>query len=236
MKSILHRAKTRGHANYGWLDTHHTFSFARYYDPARMQFGALRVLNDDVVEPGKGFSTHAHDNMEIISIPLAGALAHRDSAGHEEIIKRGDVQVMSAGSGITHSEYNASLTEQVNFLQIWALPKEQNIKPRYEQKTFHQGDRVNKLQAVVSPDNEDSLRIHQDAWFFLSNMKKGFETEYQLQRKGDGVYLFVLEGSVAVANEKLNRRDGLGIWETDNMKIIAESNTEILLIEVPMQF
>ncbi len=234
MKSVLHRAETRGHANYGWLNTYHTFSFARYHDPERMNFGALRVLNDDVVEPGRGFATHAHDNMEIVSIPLSGIQEHKDSDGNTDQIKTGDIQVMSAGTGITHSEYNASREHPLNFLQIWVLPKEQDIKPRYEQKTFRPEDRINKFQAVVSPDNPESLRIHQNAWFFLSKMEKGFETGYKLQKNGDGVYLFVIGGNITVADKKLNKRDGLGIWETDIITIKVENNAELLFIEVPM--
>src|SRR5688572_10982370 len=186
MNTVLHKAKTRGHANHGWLDTNHTFSFAHYYDPARMHFGALRVLNDDSVEGGNGFGTHPHDNMEIVSIPLYGDLEHKDSTGTTAVIKQNDVQIMSAGKGIYHSEYNKNKDKKVNFLQIWVFPKDKNIDPRYEQKTYNPEDRVNKLQQVVSAvKGDEGVWINQDAWFHLGNLKKGFETEYTLKQKGN---------------------------------------------------
>lgn len=235
MKTILHRAETRGHANHGWLDSHHTFSFASYHNPQRVRFGLLRVLNDDIVQPGEGFGTHPHDNMEIVSIPLSGALAHKDSTGNEHVINTGDVQIMSAGSGLYHSEYNASQKEEVNFLQIWIFPKERDIQPRYDQKTFSKAERKNKFQTVVSPDkNSSSLWINQDSYFSLADIEAGKEISYNINKKGNGVYLFVLEGAVTAAGEKLEKRDGLGIEGTDNININAASNSEILVIEVPM--
>jgi redox-sensitive bicupin YhaK (pirin superfamily) len=235
MKTVLHKANTRGHANHGWLNSFHTFSFAGYYDPTRVNFGALRVLNDDVVAGGAGFGQHPHDNMEIISIPLRGALEHGDNTGGHGIIKSGEVQIMSAGSGIAHSEKNASKTEDVNFLQVWVFPKERNIQPRYDQKLFLESDRMNKFQAVVSPEkNNGSLWINQDAWFSLGKFSEGEKATYTINKKGNGVYVFVIDGDVTINEEKLNKRDGLGISETDTLTIVADKNTEVLLIEVPM--
>jgi redox-sensitive bicupin YhaK (pirin superfamily) len=235
MKAVLHKAYTRGHANHGWLDTNHTFSFAHYYDPERVHFGALRVLNDDFVEGGMGFGTHPHDNMEIISIPIYGDLEHRDSMGNVAVICQNDVQIMSAGTGIYHSEYNKNKDKKVNFLQIWLFPKERNITPRYDQITFNPEGRVNKLQQIVSPLKEDEgVWINQDAWFHLGNLKKGFSTNYAINKNGNGVYAFVIEGDVTINNQKLNKRDGFGIWEIENFSITADSDTELLLMEVPM--
>lgn len=235
MKTIVHKANTRGHANHGWLDSHHTFSFAGYDDPSRVHFGVLRVLNDDVVKGGMGFGQHPHDNMEIISIPLKGSLEHGDDTGGKGIIKSGEVQIMSAGSGIAHSEKNASSTEAVNFLQIWVFPKEKNITPRYDQKEFAAGERINKFQTVISPEkNNGALWINQDAWFQLGNLKKGFTTEYSLKKTGNGVYAFIIEGDVTINDQKLNKRDGLGVWDTDKLSISADSDAEVLLMEVPM--
>jgi len=235
MKTILHKAATRGHADHGWLDSHHTFSFANYYDPLRIHFGALRVLNDDIVAGGRGFGTHPHDNMEIISIPLSGELQHQDNTGRNEVIRTNDVQIMSAGSGIAHSEYNASKTNPVNFLQIWVFPKIKDVQPRYDQKTFRPEDRVNQLQLVVSPQqNDGAIVINQDAWFSLGTLKKGFSTTYTVKQKNNGVYVFVIDGEITVNGEKLGRRDGLGISETDTLTISADSDAEVLLMDVPM--
>lgn len=235
MKTVLHKANTRGHANHGWLDSHHTFSFAGYFDPARTNFGALRVLNDDRVAGGMGFGQHPHDNMEIISIPLRGSLEHGDNTGGHGIIKSGEVQIMSAGSGIVHSEKNASRTDEVNFLQVWVFPKEKNIQPRYDQKLFPASDRQNKFQTVVSPEKENgSLWINQDAWFSLGKFSKGVTAEYVLNKNVNGVYVFVIEGDITTNDQKLNKRDGLGVWETDKLSISADNDAEVLLIEVPM--
>ena len=235
-KNIYHKRSTRGHANHGWLDSHHSFSFAGYYDPERVHFGALRVLNDDIVSPGMGFGTHPHDNMEIVSIPLSGSLAHKDSTGRSEIIRTGEVQIMSAGSGISHSEYNASREDNVNFLQIWIFPKSENIEPRYEQKNFPKEDRLNKIQTIVSPDAKDAaIWINQDAWFSLTDLEKGKEIEYTFRKSGDGVYAFVIEGSVNINGQALDKRDGLGITGSDKLSIVANSDAELLLIEVPMK-
>lgn len=234
MKTILHKAADRGHANHGWLDSYHSFSFANFYDPSKVHFGALRVLNDDTVKAGFGFPKHPHDNMEIVSIPLSGDLEHKDSTGRHEIIKQNDVQIMSAGSGIAHSEMNANKDKEVKFLQVWVFPKEHNITPRYEQKTFKPEDRNNKIQTVVAPDDANAVNINQDAWFSLGKMDKDFATSYSVKNKGNGVYAFVLEGEVTINDQKLGKRDALGVWETDKINITANTNAEILLIDVPM--
>lgn len=233
----FHEAGTRGHANHGWLDSHHTFSFANYQNAARIHFGALRVLNDDIVNGGKGFGKHPHDNMEIVSIPLKGALEHRDTTGRHAVIQTGDVQIMSAGSGISHSEMNASKSEDVNFLQIWVFPKIRNIAPRYVQKTFDAADRINKWQLVVSPEaGSGALWINQDAWFVLGDWDKGMETSYSVHQKGNGVYAFIISGEATVNGQLLKKRDGAGILSDEAILIKAEDNTQMLLMEVPMEF
>jgi quercetin 2,3-dioxygenase len=235
MNTILHKGQTRGHANHGWLDSHHTFSFANYYDPTRIHFGVLRVLNDDIVSGGKGFGTHPHDNMEIISIPLEGDLEHKDSMGTTAVIRQNDVQIMSAGTGIYHSEYNKNPDQKVNFLQIWVFPKEQDIKPRYDQKTFDPQGRINKLQNIVSPvKSDEGVWINQDAWFHLGSFGKGFVTDYSVKQSGNGVYAFILKGDVTINGQALNKRDGFGITGTDKISIVADSDAEILLMDVPM--
>ncbi len=205
MKTIFHKADERGHANHGWLDSYHSFSFANYHDPKKIHFGALRVLNDDFIEGGYGFGKHPHDNMEIVTIPLSGDLKHEDSTGRKEIIRQYDVQIMSAGSGIAHSEMNANADKEVTLLQIWVFPKERNITPRYDQKTFKPEDRINKLQTVVAPDNAEAVYIHQDAWFSLGNFEQGFQTEYKLNKKTNGVYAFLIDGEATINGNKLNK-------------------------------
>ena len=233
MKKEIIRASQRGKTNIGWLDSNHTFSFGHYQDFTKMGFGLLRVINDDIVAAGEGFGTHPHSNMEIVSIPLKGNLAHKDSTGNEEVIKTGDVQIMSAGSGLTHSEYNHSKTEAVHFLQIWVRPKEMNITPRYQQKTFNLDDRINKLQIVVAPDNENAVWINQDSWFSqIKLIDNSFK--YNLNKPGNGVYIFVISGDIEVANENLSSRDGIGISEIDSVNIQAKE-AEILFIEVPLK-
>jgi redox-sensitive bicupin YhaK (pirin superfamily) len=234
MKTIFHKASERGHANHGWLDSYHSFSFANYHDPEKIHFGALRVLNDDKVEGGNGFGKHPHDNMEIVTIPLTGDLKHEDSTGRKEVIRQYDVQIMSAGSGIAHSEMNANADKDVTLLQIWVFPKERNITPRYDQKTFRPEDRINKLQTVVAPDNDEAVYIHQDAWFSLGNFEQGFTTEYKLNKSSNGVYAFLIEGEATINGNKLNKRDAIGVWETDQLNIMADTAAEVLLIEVPM--
>ena len=234
--TILHKAETRGHANHGWLDSHHTFSFANYYDPDRMNFGALRVLNDDRIDGGMGFGKHPHDNMEIISIPLSGDLEHKDSMGNVAVIKNGDIQVMSAGTGITHSEYNKNSDSACKFLQIWVIPNQRNVKPRYDQITLDIEELRNKLQQVVSPYQDDEgVWIHQNAWFHLGTFDKDVEVKYQLKLAGNGVYAFVIEGQFTIENINLASRDGLGITDTNYFTIISTAqDSEILLMEVPM--
>lgn len=234
--TILHKAETRGHANHGWLNSYHTFSFANYYNPERMHFGALRVLNDDTVEAGMGFGTHPHNNMEIISIPLEGDLEHKDSMNTVAVIKNGDIQVMSAGSGITHSEYNKNADKTVKFLQIWVFPKTKNVQPRYDQITLKEEDRLNKLQQILSPNSDDEgVWIHQDAWFHLGKFDNEKTADYSLKKDGNGVYAFVLSGSFTINGIELNKRDGLGIWNTNKLSLAATTQgSEILLMEVPM--
>jgi len=235
--TILHKAETRGDANHGWLHSRHTFSFANYNNPERMHFGALRVLNDDSVAAGMGFGTHPHDNMEIISIPLEGDLEHKDSMGTVSVIKHGDVQVMSAGTGIYHSEYNKNKDKQVKFLQIWVFPNQKNVKPRYDQVTLDLADRHNKLQQILSPNPEDAgVWIYQNAWFHLGKFDKGISADYAIKAEGNGVYAFILSGDVTINNQSLNARDGFGIWNTDKISIKADSDAEFLLMEVPMNF
>lgn len=237
MKTVLLTAGSRGHANHGWLDTYHTFSFAGYYDPNRIHFGALRVLNDDFVEPGEGFGTHPHDNMEIVSIPLFGEMEHKDSMGHTQGIKAGDVQVMSAGSGITHSEYNASKDKPLNFFQIWVFSNKQNVEPRYDQKTFDFFTKKNELVQIVSPDPKEGLWLHQDAWFNMGTFEKGTEIDYKVKKSGNGVYVMVIDGEFSIGDQELRPRDGYGIWDTDSIKIKTNSDQgRILLIDVPMKF
>ncbi|MES2003821.1 MAG: pirin family protein [Bacteroidota bacterium] len=235
MKTILHKANTRGHANFGWLNSYHSFSFGNYYNPERVHFGALRVLNDDSVAKGMGFPKHPHDNMEIVSIPLSGDLHHQDSTGRDEIIRENDVQIMSAGSGIAHSEMNANKDKDVKFLQLWVMPKEQDIEPRYEQKTFNPEDRNNQILTVVAPDNDKAVWINQDAWFSLGKFSKDFTTTYTIHKKGNGVYAFILNGTVIINDQVLEARDGFGISETDLINIKANTDAEILFIDVPMQ-
>lgn len=237
MKTILYRSETRGHEQHGWLDARHTFSFANYYDPNRIHFGALRVLNDDIIEGGKGFGTHGHDNMEIVTIPLEGNLSHQDSLGHGSVIKSGDIQVMSAGSGIRHSEYNGEQDIPVNIFQIWIFPNKKNVTPRYQQKTFDFANNKNVLHEVVSPVQDDNaLWIHQDAWFSLGTFDNGKSAAYKLKSAANGIFAMVIEGSFNVGGVVLNRRDGLGISEVDELEIKALSdNARILLMEVPMQ-
>jgi hypothetical protein len=236
MKTVLHKAASRGHANHGWLDSHHTFSFANYHDPERMHFGVLRVLNDDVVKGGRGFGLHPHSNMEIISIPLQGDLEHKDSMGNTAVIRQGDVQVMSAGTGIYHSEYNKNPSEEVKFLQIWMFPAKKDVEPRYDQITLEPGKAHNRLQQILSPNPEDEgVWVHQNAWFHLGELEKGHEETYEIRSSNNGVYVFVLEGQVSIEGQELAKRDGLGIWETDAFRIKADEDAKILLMDVPMQ-
>ena len=236
MKKIIFKAETRGHANHGWLDAHHTFSFAGYHDPSRVHFGMLRVLNDDVIAEGRGFGAHPHDNMEIITIPLSGAIQHNDNTGNASVIRSGDVQIMSAGTGIVHAEANASAAEKLSLFQIWIFPKEENIKPRYDQRTYLPENRKNKFEVVVSPEeSENSLWINQDAWLSLGDFENGKKVDYQTHLKGNGVFIQVIEGSVEVSGETLNKRDAIGISEEENISLSFSTDARILIIEVPME-
>jgi redox-sensitive bicupin YhaK (pirin superfamily) len=233
--TVLHKAETRGHADHGWLNSMHSFSFANYYNPERMHFGALRVLNDDIIAGGMGFGKHPHDNMEIISIPLEGDLEHKDSMGNVSVIKHGDIQVMSAGTGIFHSEFNKNSDRSGKFLQIWVIPNKKNVAPRYDQITLNIADRHNKLQQVLSPNADDAgVWIYQNAWFHLGEFDKGVSKEYNIKAKGNGVYAFILKGDVTINNQSLKTRDGFGIWDVDKLSIMADTDTEFLLMEVPM--
>lgn len=234
-RKVFHPNATRGLADHGWLVSHHTFSFADYYDPQRMNFGLLRVLNDDSVAPGMGFSTHPHDNMEIISIPLSGTLQHADSMGNAGVVETGEVQLMSAGSGLTHSEYNASQSEELNFLQIWILPKERNIAPRYGQRRFAPAARHNRFQTLVAPESSaQTIRINQDAWLSLADLSAGATVDYQKHRPEDGIYCFVIEGDVTIDGEPLVRRDGLGLTEGRSVQVATQNGAQLLCIEVPL--
>jgi redox-sensitive bicupin YhaK (pirin superfamily) len=235
MNTVLHKAETRGHANHGWLNSHHSFSFANYHNPDRMHFGVLRVLNDDQVEAGKGFGTHPHDNMEIISIPLEGDLEHKDSMGNTAVIREGDVQVLSAGTGIYHSEYNKNSNNPVKFLQIWLFPRSKGVEPRYDQISTADIARKNSFYQILSPQKDDEgVWIHQDAWFHLGKFDTTTTEHYTIKKEGNGVYAFILEGEAEIAGQKLQKRDGFGIWDVDSFEVKAEKDSKILLMDVPM--
>ncbi len=237
MKKVIHKANTRGHANHGWLDSNFSFSFANYYNPERMNFGALRVLNDDMIKGGMGFGTHPHDNMEIISIPLEGDLEHKDSMGNVAVIKEGDIQVMSAGTGIYHSEYNKNPGKDGKFLQIWVIPRERNVEPRYDQISIKDVAEENRFYQILSPHPKDQgVWIHQDAWFSMGEFNKDTHLKYALNKSGNGVYVFVINGDVEVENESLSTRDAIGIWDTDVINFKTTPDTKVLLMEVPMTF
>lgn len=232
---IYHAAASRGNADHGWLKSYHSFSFANYFNEEKMHFGALRVLNDDVVAPGRGFGMHPHENMEIITIPLKGNLEHEDSMGNKGVIKEGDVQVMSAGTGVMHSEYNKSKEEEVAFLQIWLFPRAQNLSPRYDQVNIKELKVKNKFYQIISPNkDEQGAWINQDAWFYMGEFDAGMEEKYNLHNKENGVYFFILDGDVEIEGKKLSKRDALGIWNINNLNVKTLSKAQILLIEVPM--
>ena len=236
MKSIFHSASSRGEANHGWLKAKHSFSFANYYNPERIQFGVLRVLNDDIIAPGMGFGTHPHDNMEIITIPLEGALEHKDSLDNVGCIETDEIQVMSAGTGIYHSEYNKNKDQSVSLLQLWVFPHTQNVRPRYDQKNIKDLKKTNSFYPIVSPNPEDSVMwIYQDAWFHLGEFNEETKIKYNFHKDGNGVYIFIIEGEGSVLDKTLGKRDALGIWESNSFSITARKNSKILLLEVPMQ-
>ena len=235
MQINIHKADSRGLADHGWLISRHTFSFASYYDPERMKFGALRVINDDIVKPSKGFATHPHENMEIISIPLKGTLRHQDSMGNLHVIEAGEVQIMSAGTGITHSEYNDSEAEDVHFLQIWVLPGEMDITPRYDQIRLDPAQRKNKFQLLVSPDGvEGSMWMHQNGYFSMIDLEADRTTSYQLHDKNNGIYLFLISGSLHVEGRELSPRDGAEIHGVASIDIEAREPVELLCMEIPL--
>jgi hypothetical protein len=236
MKSIIHKADARGQADYGWLKTNYSFSFANYYNPERLNFGALRVLNDDWVDGGQGFGRHPHDNMEIVTIVLDGDLEHKDSMGNTFLIRKNEVQVMSAGTGIFHSEFNKDPNNPLKLFQIWVFPNKKNVTPRYGQKFFEPENRINKWQQLVSPNEPDTMWLHQDTYFSISSLEESHELGYKMHSSGNGVYIFLIEGSVNIGDTQLKRRDALGIYETEEVKIISSGKSEILAIEVPMNF
>ena len=237
MKKAFHAANTRGNANHGWLNANHSFSFANYHNPERMNFGALRVLNDDTIAPGMGFGTHPHENMEIITIPLEGDLEHKDSMGNIGVINEGEIQVMSAGTGVHHSEYNKNADQAVKVLQLWVFPKKQNVTPRYDQMSVRDLKKPNDFYQVLSPNSEDAgMWVHQDTWFHLGEFDVEKSLDYTLKKPGNGVYVFVIEGSFNVEGENLKKRDAIGIWDTETINFTAQSESKLLLVEVPMRF
>jgi redox-sensitive bicupin YhaK (pirin superfamily) len=236
MKKTFHTSGTRGEANHGWLDAKHSFSFAQFFNPERIQFGALRVLNDDVIAPGMGFGTHPHNNMEIITIPLEGALEHKDSMDNIGVVAADEIQVMSAGTGVSHSEYNKNKDQPLNLLQLWVLPNQQNVAPRYDQKNIKSLKKTNALYPVITPNHDAAgMWIHQDAWFHLGDFNQKTTVPYSLHKQGNGVYAFMIEGRASIEGESLEKRDALGVWETESFSITAEENSRILLVEVPMK-
>ncbi len=235
MKTILHTSDSRGTANFGWLNSYHSFSFGNYYNPERMNFGALRVLNDDTVSAGMGFGKHPHNNMEIISIPLEGDLEHKDSMGNTTVIKQGDVQVMSAGTGVFHSEFNKNTDKEVKFLQIWITPDKKNVDPRYDQITINDENLKNNLYQILSPNkDDDGVWVHQNAWLHMGKLEDRNSQNYTLKDKKNGIYAFVLEGSVSIEDKILDKRDALGIWDVEQIKITSKGPSKILVIEVPI--
>ena len=235
MKTVFHPSDSRGYANHGWLEARHSFSFASWYQPDRLHFGALRVLNDDIIQGGMGFGTHPHDNMEIVTIPLKGDLEHKDSMGNSAVIREGDIQVMSAGTGVQHSEYNNSPDKEINLFQLWLFPNKQNVKPRYDQLPLRNLHQKNKFFQILSPSaNDQGVWIHQDAWMHILDADQGQSFDYVLQSPENGVYLIVIEGEVEVDNQTLFRRDAIGIWETDKLTIKTKTDAELLLVQVPM--
>jgi len=233
--TIIHRSETRNHADFGWLKVNHTFSFANYYNPERMNFGVLRVLNDDIIAGDKGFDMHFHDNMEIITIPLSGSLKHEDDMGNKGIISKGEIQVMSAGTGINHSEFNSDKVNDVNVLQIWVYTNKLNVEPRYQKKSLKELEKSNELFQILSPNkNNRGVWIYQNAWFSMGNFNKKIKTNYKLNEENNGVYIFIIEGTVNINNNQLSKRDGIGLWNIKNVEINAEMDSEILIMEIPM--
>ncbi|MCH1437789.1 MAG: pirin family protein [Flavobacteriales bacterium] len=236
MNTVLHKAGTRGSADHGWLKVNHTFSFANYQNPDRMNFGALRVLNDDTISGGMGFNPHPHNNMEIITIPLEGSIKHKDNMGNSSVIAHGDVQVMSAGKGVVHSEFNADEKDDLKLLQIWLFANKKNVEPRYQQIPIRDIETKNEFYQILSPDQDDQgVWIHQNAWFHLGEFDQAKKVNYKIHASGNGIYAFVIKGKAQIENQSLENRDGFGIWNTDSITIQAEENSKILLMEVPMK-
>jgi redox-sensitive bicupin YhaK (pirin superfamily) len=236
MKKIVFNAISRGQADHGWLKAKHSFSFANYYDPNKVHFGVLRVLNDDVIAPGTGFSTHPHDNMEIITLPLSGDLEHKDSMGNTSVIHEGEIQVMSAGSGIFHSEFNTNKSKELNLFQIWIFPNKKNVEPRYDQMYLKEVEKTNELYQVLSPNkNDDGLWIHQNAWFYMGTLNKGWNDDYLVKASGNGIYVMVIEGEISIAGETLLKRDAIGLSETQSINIKSNSDSRILIMDIPMR-
>ena len=236
MKTVLHKANTRGQANHGWLKANHSFSFANYYNPERMNFGVLRVLNDDHIAAGMGFGTHPHDNMEIITIPLSGQVEHKDSMGNSGVISPGEVQVMSAGTGIQHSEFNKNKDADLKLLQIWIFPNKRQVTPRYDQLDISKAETTNGFKQILSPNpNDAGIWIHQNAWFHMGELSANETYNYQLKDSSNGVYAFLIEGETEIENQTLNPRDGMGIWDSSEIEIKSHAQSKILLMEVPMQ-
>ena len=237
MKTVFHAANTRGHQDHGWLKANHSFSFANWHNPERVHFGALRVLNDDYIAPSMGFGTHPHDNMEIITIPLVGDLQHQDSMGHGAVICEGDIQVISAGTGIHHSERNPRDDKQVELLQLWIFPNQKDVTPRYNQISIRDLKKENEFYQILSPKEDDNGSwIYQNAWMHLGDFTQPTQTSYILPAKDNGVYVFVIDGSVTIGEQKLSKRDALGVWDTENIAFSIEKNSRVLLIDVPLQF
>ncbi len=236
MNHVIHKSNSRGNANHGWLNAYHSFSFGSWYNPERVQFGVLRVLNDDTIAAGMGFGTHPHDNMEIITIPLEGDLAHKDSMGNEATIKTGDVQVMSAGTGIQHSEFNPNADLQTKLFQIWLFPNKQNVMPRYQQITLDKNVQKNDFAQILSPNTDDEgVWIHQDAWFYLSDFEKDFSKKLLLKKEGNGFYIMNISGKISVNDEILDTRDAIGVWNVSEIEIKANSESKFLVMEIPME-
>lgn len=235
MKTAVHKAEDRGHQNHGWLMANHSFSFANYYDPEKMHFGVLRVLNDDFVAAGMGFGMHPHANMEIITIPQSGELHHKDSMGNFGAIQKGEIQVMSAGTGVQHSEFNGSKENPVTLFQIWVIPNKMNVEPRYDQIKISDAAVANEFQQIISPNPDDAGSwIHQDAWFHLGAFTQDTHHTYEIRKPGNGVYVFVISGKVTIGDTVLGHRDAMGISETESFGMQIAADSEVLLMEVPM--
>lgn len=234
MKKVIHKSNERGKANFGWLNSNFSFSFGSYYNPEKTNFGLLRVLNDDIIAPTMGFGTHPHDNMEIVSIPIYGQLKHKDSKGHESVITENEIQVMSAGTGIEHSELNPSPNENANFLQIWIFPNKRNVEPRYDQQNIP-SDIKNEFYQILSPNSDDKgVWIHQNAWMHLLDTTEDTDLNYSIKGEGNGVYVFMIKGETEIGGENLGLRDAIGISDTNDFDLKVKANSRILTIEVPM--